>query len=46
MDGIEMCELCGSYVNEGDLTQCTCCHKDCCDDCLSLETVICFKCDC
>lgn len=44
MDGIEICEICGGYVNEGDLTECRLCKKECCMDCMDYEELLCDKC--
>ena len=45
MENIVICEICGDYVEESELTQCTICKKDCCEKCISFEDVICNICN-
>ena len=44
MEGIAICEICGDYVGEDELTQCTICKKECCEECIDFEDVICNLC--
>ena len=44
MDGIAICEICGEYVGEDELTQCVKCKKECCYKCIDFEDVICNTC--
>lgn len=44
MDGIEVCEICGEYVNEGDLTECKSCRKKGCELCIDYDDLLCEKC--
>ena len=44
MDGIVVCEVCGDYVYEEDLTQCKHCFKECCEKCIDFVHMKCEDC--
>ena len=44
MDGVEICEICGEYVSEEDLTECKICKKKGCIDCIEYDELLCDEC--